>query len=165
MPKRAVITARRLFDLEDVVGDRHLVQVTVSANLEPVVLTLEQPLDYRIDKEHFSFPKRTANRANCFRIHSRKREKWSWVDLAPTRENYHFVQPLGSQHWLLVRGRAGDEKDINAHIFGMDGNLQRTFHAGDGIEDVQATERRNIWISYFDEGVFGKSSLGQSGLA
>jgi hypothetical protein len=142
MPKRTHVPARRLFDIGDILGDRHLVRVTVSANLEPVVLTLEHPLDYRIEKEHGSFPKKTADRLNSFRIHLKAGEEWSSVDLATTRENYHCIQPLGDQQWLLVRGRAGDEKDQNARVHDMDGKLTRSFHAGDGIEP---TTFANAW--------------------
>jgi hypothetical protein len=39
-----------------------------------------------------------------------------------------------------------------------------TFHLGDGIEGVQVTTDRSIWVGYFDEGVFG-GSLGTAGLA
>src|SRR5262245_16083792 len=103
MPKRTHVPARRRFDIGDLVGDRHLIRVTVSANLQPVVLTLEQPLDYRIEKGHGNFPKKTADHSNSFRIHFKTGEEWFSVDLATTRENYHYIQPLGDQQWLLVR--------------------------------------------------------------
>ena len=35
---------------------------------------------------------------------------------------------------------------------------------GDGIEDVQTTEDGQIWVSYFEEGVFGYGELGPSGV-
>ncbi len=50
-------------------------------------------------------------------------------------------------------------------IYVSDGTLSRSFHAGDGIEDIQTTEDGRIWASYFDEGVFGSTVLGQTGLA
>jgi len=36
----------------------------------------------------------------------------------------------------------------------------RSFHAGDGIQDVEAAGDGTIWVGYFDEGVFGGTSLG-----
>jgi hypothetical protein len=63
-----------------------------------------------------------------------------------------------------VRGRAGGEQDHNAHVHGPDGAPVSSFHAGDGIEDVQVTEQGHAWVSYFDEGVFGDSALGRNGL-
>jgi hypothetical protein len=65
---------------------------------------------------------------------------------------------------LLVRSRADAEADHNAHVYGPDGSPLGSFHAGDGIADVQVTEQGHAWISYFDEGVFGFTSLGRNGL-
>lgn len=42
----------------------------------------------------------------------------------------------------------------NAHVFGKGGEHGASFHAGDGIEDVQADRQGRFWVSYFDEGVF-----------
>ena len=66
--------------------------------------------------------------------------------------------------WLLVRGRAQSETDKNAHVYGPVGTLRRSFAAGDGIQDVQATRDATIWISFFDEGVFSDVEMGQTGL-
>jgi hypothetical protein len=75
-----------------------------------------------------------------------------------------FVQPLPDERWLLVRSRAASQPDHNAQVFGLDGRPVASFHAGDGIEHVQATEQGDIWVGYFDKGVFGPSPLGQHGL-
>jgi len=45
-------------------------------------------------------------------------------------------------------------------IYGFDGALRRTTTFGDGIADVQTTTRGDIWVSYFDEGVFGNYGWG-----
>ena len=74
-------------------------------------------------------------------------------------------EPLGADEWLLVRGRAKGNSDQNAHVYDSAGTLSRSFHAGDGIEDIQTTEDGRTWVSYFDEGVFGGTTLGQAGLA
>ena len=86
------------------------------------------------------------------------------MTLPPTHENYHFVQPLGGDDWLLVRGRAKGNSDQSAHVYDSAGTLSRSFHAGDGVEDIQTTEDGRTWVSYFDEGVFGDTTLGQAGL-
>src|SRR5262249_48614233 len=151
--------------VEPILGSRHLINVTVSPSLDLVLLSLGQPPDYRAETEHFSFPKRRAGRPNHFRIHYRAGDDWVGIDLPATDENYHAVQPLPQGRWLLVRGRAAGKRDDNAHVHAPDGTWLRSFHAGDGIADVQATERGSVWVSYFDEGVFGDTALGQSGLA
>jgi hypothetical protein len=49
---------------------------------------------------------------------------------------------------------------MNASVFGPDGSHRRDFLLGDGIEDVQATDDGHIWVSYFDEGIFGNFGWG-----
>jgi hypothetical protein len=159
------VVARQLFEIAGVVGDRHLINVTVEPHLDPVVLSLEQPPDYRIESPGWaSFPKRRADRPNRFRIHHRAEDRWRALDLSKTDENYHAIQPLGGDRWLLVRGRAEGDDDPNAHVYDAAGRQVRSFHAGDGIQDVQATGGGKIWVSYFDEGVFVNTQLGSSGL-
>jgi hypothetical protein len=156
------VTVTRLFNTATVIGNRHLIQLTVDAQHDPVILSLEQLPDYRIETDHGSFAKKQADRQNAFRIHHHVAGQWKVFDLPLTAENFHFVQPLSGK-WLLVRGRAGKE-DRNAHLYAPNGKT-KSFHAGDGIQDVQVTDKDNIWISYFDEGVFGDTILGNSGLA
>ena len=166
MSKRAkVVVARRLFALPEVVVGRHLINVTVGPDLDPVVLTLEQPPDYRTESPGWaSFPKKRADRPNRFRIHHQAGGMWRATDLPETVENFHQVQPLGVDEWLVVRGRAEGDDDRNAHVYDAVGRHLRSFHAGDGIQDVQATGGGEVWVSYFDEGVFGSTKLGGAGL-
>lgn len=150
-----------------VVGDRNLVQATVGPNLDPLLLTLDGEPDYRIETSpnQPTFPKKRADRPNRFRVHHMVADGvWATMDLPETVENYHQVQPLGEDEWLLIRGRADGDGDRNAHVHDINGRHVRSFPAGDGIQDVQATRGGDIWISYFDEGVFGGTRLGQAGL-
>jgi hypothetical protein len=89
----------------------------------------------------------------------------SRIELQPTRENYRFIQPLPIDNWLVVRSRAQNELDTNAHIYDSSGEKVRSFHAGDAIQDVQTTEDGQIWISYFDEAAAGGVGIGGKGLA
>jgi len=59
----------------------------------------------------------------------------------------------------------------NASAYDSRGNLQRSFVLGDGVEDVQVDRKGKVWVSYFDEGIFGNfgwgrgaAPLGASGL-
>lgn len=68
------------------------------------------------------------------------------------------IQPLGDG-WLLGEGRGG-----LARIFDREGSrLLNTINLGDAIEDIQTTSGGQIWVGYFDEGVYG-GGIGQSGL-
>ena len=75
-----------------------------------------------------------------------------------------LYRSLGRECWLLVRGRAAGKSDKNAHVHGPEGKHIRSFHAGDAIAEVQTTENSNVWVSYFDQGVFGDTPLGKEGL-
>jgi hypothetical protein len=116
MVKPKKVIAKKLLNIAKVIGNRHLIQLTVDAEHNPVILSLEQLPDYRIETNHGSFAKKQADRENAFRIHHHITGHWKDFDLPLTAENYHFVQPLGGK-WFLVRGRASKE-DRNAHGFG-----------------------------------------------
>jgi hypothetical protein len=68
-----------------------------------------------------------------------------------------FVQPF--QGGLLLAGArchwrpAGPER--NVLVVDWKGMVERTFTIGDGVQDVRTTPGGDVWVSYFDEGVFG----------
>ncbi|WP_342478337.1 hypothetical protein NYE24_06900 [Paenibacillus sp. FSL H7-0350] len=78
--------------------------------------------------------------------------------------NYHYVQPL-RRHLLLVGARCSyygaGKYDLNAKVCDYTGRIVREFLLGDGIQNVQVTEKGTIWTSYFDEGVFGNNGWDQ----
>jgi hypothetical protein len=159
------VTAQRVLVYADLLDGHHLIDVAVGPSFDPILLSLVGEPDYRRVKYGASSPKQRAERPNAYRVHYRIRTRWASLDLPATDENYHSVQPLPKGHWLLVRGRANDEKDSNGHVYDADGKLLRSFHAGDGIAAVQTSHNGHVWIGYFDEGVFGNTPLGTSGLA
>jgi hypothetical protein len=68
-----------------------------------------------------------------------------------------FVQPV-PEGVLLVGSRCAWKKNgvqKNAAIFDLNGTCVRRFTLGDGINDVRADSVGNIWVTYFDEGIFG----------
>jgi hypothetical protein len=73
------------------------------------------------------------------------------------------IQRFGPESVLLVDGRCR-RGDNNAEITTKSGEVLSTFHVGDGINDVRVTPDNKIWVSYFDEGIFGRT-VGQAGLA
>lgn len=162
---RREVVASRLYEFAQVIGERCLISASVGPYLDPVILSLEQDPDYRTESPGWaSFAKKRADRPNRFRIHHLSSGAWRTIDLPEIDENYHSVQPLGPEEWLLVRGRSDDDEDRNAHVYDASGRHLRSFPAGDGIQDVQTTPDGRIWVSYFDEGVFGGTKLGGMGL-
>lgn len=84
------------------------------------------------------------------------------IFVPPVKEAFHHVQPL-REHWLLVNARVMGNKTHNAFVYDEQQGLVTSFHLGDGIEHVQTTGQGDIWVGYFDEGVFG-DTIGTSGL-
>ncbi|WP_226666240.1 TetR family transcriptional regulator [Metabacillus litoralis] len=67
---------------------------------------------------------------------------------------YPLVRWISFNSFLIADARNDGETD-NLYIFNTDGTLRNSFHCGDGIEDI-VVSNDGIWISYFDEGVFGE---------
>lgn len=84
------------------------------------------------------------------------------IEVPPSKKEFHYAQPLG-ENWLLVNARVNDNKAHNAFVYNESQYLISSFHLGDGIEDVQTTKNAEIWVSYFDEGIYG-GTIGGSGL-
>lgn len=163
--KTPTIAAKKVANFADVIGERHLTAVSVGPRLDPVIISLaSNPSNHRIEKNGGSFAKRRADCPNEYAIHFQAGDDWSELSLPETKENLHHVQPLGKDQWLAVRARSAGDGDPNAHMFNANGRLVRSFPAGDGIQDVQTDEAGKIWVSYFDEGVFGDCKLSRSGL-
>jgi hypothetical protein len=55
--------------------------------------------------------------------------------------------------WLVAASRAGSEP--NARLLAPDGQLLARFMLGDGIEHVGVDQHGQIWVGWFDEGIFG----------
>ncbi len=158
------VTAYLQMNLAEAVRGEQTVAVSVGPDHDPFVLCLRNPTDYRLQQGGGSLPRLRADRPNDFRVHRQTDWGLASIRLAETTENFHFVQPLGDDRLILVRSRAEDESDRNAHVYNTEGEEEWSFHAGDGIEEVQTTRDAQVWVSYFDEGVYGDQEPGRSGL-
>ena len=67
-----------------------------------------------------------------------------------------------SGSWVMadIRCRPGD---ANAVLLSSEGAIMRRFRLGDGIEHLQCDINDNVWVGYFDEGVFGNDGWLQPG--
>jgi hypothetical protein len=78
---------------------------------------------------------------------------------------YVTAQPLPGGRTLVVGSRARFRPggaDRNAVVFDADGHAVADATVGDGIVHVRSTLGGDVWVGYFDEGVFG--NLGWGGL-
>jgi hypothetical protein len=76
------------------------------------------------------------------------------------------VQPMPEGRILVVGARArwhADGPDRNAVIYGPDGGVLAEATVGDGVSHVQTTPHGNVWVGYFDEGVYGNYGWGGPG--
>ena len=160
------LIARHIVDFGSVTSEWNRINVSVGPLGEVVILALRQQPDYRhIDKSGASSSKSFVEQPNNFRIFHQVKDRWASIDVAETHLNMHFAQPLSQNEWLLVRARSRGNSDANGHTYSAGGSLLSTMPLGDGIQDVQTTPSGRIWVSYFDEGVFGGTSFGNAGLA
>lgn len=81
------------------------------------------------------------------------------VRLSGLTETFPKIDVLAENEILVVAPRcyrsSDGSYDLNATIYDRNGEQQREFLLGDGIKHVQTDGRGNIWVGYFDEGVYG----------
>lgn len=68
------------------------------------------------------------------------------------------VQPF-EDGWIVGHVRNGQ-----ANLYSANGVLKRSLILGDAIEDVQTLPNGQIWVSYFDEGIYGHDEFSRNGL-
>ncbi|RKH45065.1 hypothetical protein D7Y23_26540 [Corallococcus sp. AB050B] len=92
---------------------------------------------------------------------------WERFTLPAGAPDFDYVQPLPDGEVLLVNARcrylSEKQHERNAHVYSPEGLLLRELTLGDGIADVQTTLDGQVWVSYFDEGVFGNRGWGGEG--
>ncbi|MFS8101582.1 hypothetical protein LFM09_31100 [Lentzea alba] len=78
---------------------------------------------------------------------------------------YPTVQPLPDGQVLVVGARCrwrSKGPDRNAIVYDHAGAVLSEHTFGDGIEHVQATRSGEVWVGYFDEGVYGNYGWGET---
>lgn len=93
------------------------------------------------------------------------------VEISTMKSAYPRVDVLPDGGFIVVSCRckfADGKGELNARLYDADGSLQKELCFGDGIEDIATTADSRIWVSYFDEGVFGNygwdDPMGYAGL-
>ena len=140
-----------------------LIDVTVSHDGHAAALVLDSALDYRKGRDGM-FAKLLAGRRNRYRIVSDLAGSGGEIRVDSLRDNVHQLRRLPDGNWLLVRSRATGADDDNAIVVSAGGEVVRRFHIGDGVGDVQVTPRGDIWVGFFDAGVFAEGTAGAAGL-
>lgn len=88
------------------------------------------------------------------------------VPVAELRSAFPTVQAFPDGAVLVVGSRcrwSPEGPEHNAAVYGPDGELVQTGVLGDGIAHVAVSASGDIWVGYFDEGVFGNYGWGGPG--
>jgi hypothetical protein len=150
---------RKVFDLVGIPRDWKLVRLSLDWSGRPLLLFVEgkppQP-DFHRDMKAWSDWYRTPPKAHHVVYHEANQLQSVAFDHSQGISTFH-VQRFESG-WLLGESRGG-----HAAIYDANGALSSTVELGDAIESIQSAADGRIWVSYFDEGVFG-GGIGQQGL-
>lgn len=65
---------------------------------------------------------------------------------------------VGSRCWWSREGVVP-----NAGIYSAEGQLRTSAVVGDGVASIEVTRRGEIWVGYFDEGIYGNFGWGRPG--
>lgn len=76
--------------------------------------------------------------------------------------SFPIIRRLDNETFFIADSRT--EQGNNGYIFSFNGQLVKSFLAGDGIKDI-VVQREKIVITYSDEGVFGNDGPNNDGLA
>ncbi|MEV4603855.1 hypothetical protein AB0K15_41575 [Amycolatopsis sp. NPDC049253] len=110
-----------------------------------------------------TFPDPRAPRAVAARVSVHAPDATVTTRIARLPVAHPHVQPLPDGRTLIVGARSRwrpDGPDRNAIVYDADGTPVIEQTLGDGIEHVATTRRGEIWVGYFDEGVFGNYGWG-----
>jgi len=144
-----VVTFQLVADLTDVVRGGELVASSIGPAGEAVLLC------------------RDGSQARLVAVDHGGRQLGEVTTLWPERIDAPLPLRLLDGRMLIVGKRARHLPDgsyaPNAIVYSKTGTLLSEFLVGDGIEDVQVTPDGHLWVSYFDEGVFG-NRLASSGV-
>ena len=75
------------------------------------------------------------------------------------------VRPMPGDRFLVAGARCRwrrDGPDRNGVLYGADGRVVSEHVLGDGIGHVQATSSGQVWVGYFDEGIYGNCGWGRA---
>lgn len=76
------------------------------------------------------------------------------------------AQPMPNGELLIVGARCAwtpTAVEPNAAVYTADGAVRRSAVVGDGVEHVRTTAAGDVWVGYFDEGIYGNYGWGGPG--
>jgi hypothetical protein len=148
----------KIIQFDDISTTWNLVQISLDWNGHPLLLFEEgRPPFPFVASEELTRWYATTPTAHHIVYFDNQYARTITVPNSISTRSISFVQRF-EDRWLLVEGRGG-----GAHIYDQSGSHLKSLNLGDAINDVQTTVDGQIWVSYFDEGVFG-NGIGANGL-
>ena len=112
-----------------------------------------------------SFPDAAAARPVAARITVHTPELAAVTRIADLALAHITVQPMPGGRFLVAGARCRwrpDGPDRNAVLYDADGQAVSEHVLGDGIAHVLATSTGQVWVGYFDEGIYGNYGWGRA---
>ena len=119
---------------------------------------LEAAISRTVSPGGASFPDPSADRPVQARITVHTPGLAAVTPIADLALAHITVQPMPGGQFLVAGARCRwrpDGPDRNGVIYDADGQVVAERVLGDGIEHVLATSDGQVWIGYFDEGIYG----------
>lgn len=148
---------RKRFDFGDAPADWRPVNIALDWSGNPLLLMVEGKGDSPSFTDLDAWSRWYRTRAKAHHV-------IYWEGETPQTVRLEQSQGLSSFHvqrfqdgWLMGERRGG-----RTVVYNRLGSVTTTLDLGDGSEDLQTTLDGKIWVSYFDEGIFG-NTLGAEG--
>jgi hypothetical protein len=110
-----------------------------------------------------TFPRTKMGGRRCAMLCIQKGDNEKWVNLE-TEATFPFVDLFPSGDIIVCGSRCrrlhDGKGELNATVYSDEGSVISRHSFGDGIEDLAVDELGRIWVSYFDEGVYGNFGWG-----
>jgi hypothetical protein len=157
------VVLREQFDFTELIRGQKVIAASVGAKGDAILLTTGFPESTGVFariKSHVGaiFPRTTAEAGYLGRAIRIRDGSAMVTPIELLTATFPHVQPLNDAAILVVSARCDARSatpEQNAALYNVAGRLLRRMVFGDGIQDVQVDRQGNVWVSYFDEGVFG----------
>jgi len=153
------ISPTSIFPLKELGVKGTLVAFNAGPDGEVIIVYALKPADYQSNQGMAIFPKIFGEAPQVYRVIKIQNAAVAMdMFIKDEQFNIHDVQPMADNLLLACARseyRGPDDFDLNGRVYSRDGVLVGEILLGDGVQTIQSTPGGELWVSYFDEGVFG----------
>ncbi|WP_309110783.1 hypothetical protein [Saccharothrix sp.] len=149
--------------VEPVVDGDVMVSATVGPQGELVVLWCDPALLSVLSSRQRKPGSTKARRTHKVRVTAHHPDPVVLTEISDIDLDFPTAHPLPDGEVLLVGARVRGSAP-NAVVYDSEGRVVRRADLGDGIEHVYTTAGGDVWVAYFDQGIFGRSEVAAHGL-